>query len=156
MKTKPSITESFEKWAEDLTRYATVLVGADDAVDVVNQAFVDVMASGHWNNPEVIDPKRYLYRATLNAARGMRRAQTRREAREWRTRPEQVMHLELLADPKIIEAVNALSVGQRAVIYLAYWEDMTPASIASFLGVRDGTVRRQLARGRASLRKALA
>lgn len=154
MSTELSITEAFEKWADDLTRYATVLVGPDDAVDAVNQAFADVVASKRWDG--VTRPRGYLFAATLNASLAMRRTKTRREAREWRTRDARVGHLELLGDPQILSAVNALSVGQRAVIYLAYWEDMTPATIATFLGVKEGTVRRQLARGRAKLRKVLA
>jgi DNA-directed RNA polymerase specialized sigma24 family protein len=102
------ITEAFEKWGDDLTRYATVLVGAADAADVVSQAFTDA-----------------------------------------------VTHLELLSDPDVIAAVNALSLQQRSVIYLTYWEDMTPAAIAGVLGVSDGTIRRHLARGRSRLRKVL-
>jgi RNA polymerase sigma factor (sigma-70 family) len=153
MTTRLSITEAFEKWAEDLTRYATVLVGADDAVDAVNQAFADVLASGRW--PSVASPRGYLFAATLNASRAMRRSRGRRQAREWRTHQDRVVHLELLSDPEVVAAVNALSIGERSVIYLAYWEDMTPRATASFLEVSDGTVRRQLARARAKLRKAL-
>jgi RNA polymerase sigma factor (sigma-70 family) len=154
MSPKLSVAEAFEKWAEDLTRYATVLVGADDAVDAVNQAFVDVIASARWES--VTNQRVYLFMSTLNASRAMRRSQHRREAREWRTRPTEVCHMELLGEPQVLAAVNALSVGQRAVIYLTYWEDMTPKAAAEFLGVREGTVRRQLARAREKLRKALA
>lgn len=148
-----TIGEAFEKWGGDLTRYATVLVGPDDALDVVNQAFTDVIQSGRWS--QVGNARGYLFGATLNAARAMRRSASRREAREWRTRRTELTHLELLGDPAIIAAVSGLSVGQRSVIYLTYWGDMTPAAIAEWLGVREGTVRRQLARGRAALRKVL-
>ena len=148
-----SISEAFEKWAEDLARYATVLVGADDAADVVSQAFVDVIASGRWDR--VSNPRGYLFRVTLNAARALRRSQHRRVAREWRTRPDTVAHLELLGDPAIIAAVDSLSVRQRSVVYLFYWEDMAPAAIGGLLGVSDGTVRRHLARARSKLRKVL-
>ncbi|MCB0994072.1 MAG: sigma-70 family RNA polymerase sigma factor [Acidimicrobiales bacterium] len=148
-----TIEEAFRKWGDELLRYATVLVGADDANDVVAQAFADVLGSRRWSG--VANHRGYLFATTLNAARALRRSQSRREAREWRTRPESTVHLELASDPDIIAAVNRLSVQQRSVIYLTYWEDLTPTAIAELTGVREGTVRRQLARARASLRKVL-
>ena len=148
-----SIAEAFEKWADELVRYATVLVGADEAHDAVGQAFADVYASNRW--PSVMDPRAYLFRATLNAARSQRRTRQRRLAREWRTRPELLAQAALLGDQRIVAAVNTLSVQQRAVIFLSYWEDMTPAAIARTLEVSEGTIRRHLARARAKLRKVL-
>ena len=85
----------------------------------------------------------------------MRRGGNRRQAREWRVRQDEVVHLELLNDPAVLLAINQLSVRQRAVIYLTYWEDMTPAMVATTLDMREGTVKAQLARGRARLRKVL-
>lgn len=148
-----SIRDAFDKWGDDLVRYATVLVGPDDAGDVVHQAFVNVLASDRWDS--VRDGRAYLFRATLNAAGSMRRSDSRRVAREWRTHAEAVSHLELLADPAVIAAVRRLSVQQRAVIYLAYWEDMTPAMIGRVLDVGEGTVRKQLSRARRTLREVL-
>ena len=55
----------------------------------------------------------------------------------------------------VLEAFDDLSVQQRAVTYLTYWHDLSVAQVAEILGVRDGTVRRQLARARARLRGAL-
>jgi len=45
----------------------------------------------------------------------------------------------------VVRAVMELSPRQRAVVYLAYWEDMTPASTAAVLGIGEGSVRRHLA-----------
>ena len=61
-------------------------------------------------------------------------------------------------EPVVADAhrlLDGLSEQQRAVVYLAYWEDWTAADIAAHLGVSDGTVRRQLARARAKLREEL-
>ncbi|MCP4958312.1 MAG: RNA polymerase sigma factor [Actinomycetia bacterium] len=153
MGTGLSVGEAFAKWSDDLTRYATVLVGPDDAGDIVNQAFASVLAARSWDT--VSSHKGYLYRSTLNAARAQRRSQGRRDAREWRHGSTSVEHWDLLADPAVVAAVNGLSLRQRAVVYLTYWEDMTPQSIAADLAVSEGTVRRQLARARARLRKVL-
>lgn len=56
---------------------------------------------------------------------------------------------------RLCSALVELSPQQRAFIHLTYWEDLTPASIAQALDVSEGTVKRQLARARARLRKAL-
>ncbi len=148
-----SIRDAFEKWGDDLAGYAAVLVGADDARDVVQQAFVAVLASGRWGS--VSDPRAYLFRATLNAARSLRRSDRRRVAREWRTRSEVVAHMQLLTDPAVLAAIGHLSVQQRAVIYLTYWEDLTPAMVAERLGIGEGSVRKQLNRARRTLREVL-
>lgn len=46
-------------------------------------------------------------------------------------------------------ALAHLTPQQRAVIFLAYWEDLAPPQIAATLAVSEGTVRKQLARARA-------
>lgn len=51
--------------------------------------------------------------------------------------------------------IAALSSRQRLVLYLAYWEDQTEASIADLLDLSTGTVHRTLERARSQLRKAL-
>ncbi len=48
-----------------------------------------------------------------------------------------------------------LSVRQRAVIVLTYWEDLTPSSIAALMDINEGSVKRHLARGRSRLKEAL-
>ena len=148
-----SIDELWNAWSDDLLRYATVLVGPDDAPDVVDDAVVKVMVA--WSH----DPARrfelpYVLRIVLNEARMRHRSRTRRERREWRVAalPAQV---ELLADPTVRQAVGRLSVMQRAAIYFTYWEDLTPAMVADRLGVSEGTVRRHLARARKQLREVL-
>ena len=40
-------------------------------------------------------------------------------------------------------------------MYLTYWEDLAPQTIANLLGVSEGTVRKQLARARDQLRRIL-
>ena len=58
-------------------------------------------------------------------------------------------------DPEVLEAVARLSVRQRAVIVLTYWNDLDPKSVATLLGLSEGTVRRYLARARANLKEQL-
>ena len=57
--------------------------------------------------------------------------------------------------PEVLAAVARLSPRQRAVVYLTYWDDLDPMSVAEVLGISDGAVRRHLARARKSLRRLL-
>lgn len=44
-----SDVEVYEKYASELARFATGLVGPDDAADVVADAFVNVLGSRSWD-----------------------------------------------------------------------------------------------------------
>ena len=72
----PSNAEVYAKYADDLVRFATSLVGPTDAQDVVADAVVRVMWSKRW--ARVTNYKAYLYRAVLNEARMHHRSTMRR------------------------------------------------------------------------------
>jgi len=57
--------------------------------------------------------------------------------------------------PEVLAAVSRLSMRQRAVIFLTYWEDLAPTAIADLLSISDGSVRRHLDRGKTHLKEAL-
>lgn len=144
--------ELYRRHADELVRYATALVGPDDAADVVVDAVMASLRSPGW--PQVRNQRAYLYRAVLHRAASVRRSDARRVARELRV---------AVADsvPPAASSIDAqralvgLSHQQRAVVFLAYWDDQTPAQIAALLGVGEGTVRKQLARAREQLRRTL-
>jgi RNA polymerase sigma factor (sigma-70 family) len=144
--------EVYGKYAVEITRFATGLVGPSDAADVVSAAVLGCLSSGRW--PAVDDPRAYLYRSVLNQARMTHRGSLRRAARELRTAgPEELVVPEKL--PEVLAAVARLSLRQRAVIMLTYWDDLDPGAIAAVLGISEGSVRRHLARARARLRELL-
>jgi DNA-directed RNA polymerase specialized sigma24 family protein len=58
-----SIEEAFRKWADDLTRYATALVGPAEAADLVAESFAGVLAVGESRWAQVREPRGYLFRA---------------------------------------------------------------------------------------------
>lgn len=147
-----SDAELYEKYAGELVRFATGLVGPTDAADVVADTFVRVLGSRSW--PDVDQQRAYLYRALLNEVRMRHRSTLRRRAREMRAAdPEAVYDVEVR--PELLEAMSVLSPQQRAAVVLSYWEDLTPSEVGDRLGVSEGSVRRQLARGRAKLRGVL-
>jgi RNA polymerase sigma-70 factor (ECF subfamily) len=55
-----------------------------------------------------------------------------------------------------VSAVRALPPGERDVLLLVAWEQLTPAEAAVALGVPQGTARSRLHRARAALRLVLA
>lgn len=149
-----SIEEAYRKWAVELVQYATALCGPGDAADVVAETFAHQLERGDDRWRDVREPRAYLFRSVLNTARMRARSHQRRQRREERTVPAEAGP-ELLRDPAITRAVAGLSLQQRAIVHLTYWDDLPPSRIASMLAVSEGSVRRQLARARASLREVL-
>jgi RNA polymerase sigma-70 factor (ECF subfamily) len=146
--------ETYRRHAAELVRYATVLVGPDDAPDVVADAVVAAFASRGWR--DVDNRRAYLYRAVLTRSASHHRSRQRRRRREERAvalstvTPDQPA-----SDVDAHRALASLSEQQRAVVFLTYWEDLAPGQIADLLGISDGTVRKQLARARDHLRRIL-
>lgn len=152
-----SLAEAYEKWADDLVRFATVLVGPHAAPDLVADVFVRLLArDDEWTRVE--RPHAYLFGAVANRARMQHRTTWRRRRRDRAAflsdRPD-------VGGPSddsdsgldVSPALHRLSPQQRTLVYLAYWEDWTATDIAGRLGVSEGTVRRQLARARQKLRE---
>jgi len=144
--------EVYRRHARDLVRFATVLVGPHDAQDVVANAFVRCLSSNGWQ--QVTDPRAYLFRVVANEARNLKRSAARRRVREASVGGDPVVEIPS-PRPDVAAAIEGLSVRQRSVVYLAYWEDMTDQMIAEHLGIGSGSVRRHLGRARSKLREVL-
>lgn len=146
--------ELYRKHADDLVALATTLVGPSDAADVVSAAVSRTIGSQQWSGVE--DRYAYWVRAVYNEARSSYRSSMRRLAREdlaARRTPVQVPEPEIR--PEVIDAIASLSMRQRAVIYLTYWNDMAVPEVAATLAISDGAARRHLARARHNLRRTL-
>lgn len=149
------LEEAYEKWADELVRFATVLVGRDDAADVVADAFVQLLDRSDWGR--VDRPRAYLFGVVANRAKMSRRSLFRRRRRDERVvRQPRVPAPDVAGHLSAADGLGVLSAQQRTFVYLAYWEDWTATQIAERLGVSGGTVRRQLARARTKLREELA
>lgn len=144
--------EIYAKHADDLLRFAMGLVGRTDAPDVVSTAVLRVISSRSWSDVE--DHRGYLYRAVLNQARNEYRDRQRRWTKELRAVSDDRKY-PLEYRPEVLAAVKKLSVRQRAVVVLCYWEDLSPMDIAHRLGISEGAVKRHLARARSKLRTML-
>lgn len=146
-------SDVYEKYSHDLVRFATGLVGPDDGPDLVSSAMLNVLWSPSWIQVE--NPRAYLYRSVLNEARKRHRTRMKRAGAEARAAasPDIVAMGEV--HPEVLEAVGSLSPRQRAIVFLAYWEDLTSAEIARRLELSEGTVRRHLSRAETRLRRLL-
>lgn len=142
----------YERFADELTAFATSLVGPHDAADAVSAAVIAAFSSKGW--PEVTNRRAYLYRTVYNECLRLTRRRKEGAKRERLTADHRDVELPDFR-PEIADAVRALSPQQRAVIVLTYWQDLTVEAVAEHLGISTGAVRKHLARARAHLRKAL-
>lgn len=148
-----SIREAYEKYGDELVRFASGLAGPADGPDAVSAAMLGVMGSSNWES--VRNERAYLYAAVLNEVRRNHRRTMRRRAAEAAgvdsPRGNPIPDIR----PDVLDAVGRLSVRQRAVVFLAYWEDLRPAEIARRLGLSPSTVYRNLERAERRLRRLL-
>ena len=77
-----SLEDAYERYADDLVRYATLLVPRSAAADVVADTFADLLSNtdGAWSNAQ--HPKGFLFGAVANRARMYHRQTARRHQRE--------------------------------------------------------------------------
>lgn len=148
----------FEEHYRPAVRLATLLVGnSDRAEDVVCDAFARVYPK--WKRGRVEDVGAYVRQTVVNLVRGgwRHRAVRRRHQHEFVSPAATPNRFESDADQRdAMWAVLAqLSEGQRNVIVLRYYEDLSEAEVAALLGVSVGTVKTQSSRGLARLRELL-
>jgi RNA polymerase sigma factor (sigma-70 family) len=150
--------DAYNRHAPRLMALAAALVGPADAGDVVSSAITRLIATEPARRIENLEA--YLTRAVVNEARSWARSRARRSARDARwirqTADRDADAIQALRDPDLTAVILRLPIRQRAVIVLSYWADLDPAAIAVQLGISEGSVRKHLARARASLREAWA
>ena len=142
--------EIYSRHRDELMRFARVLIGPDQAGDVLSSVIVRILSKRHLSDLD--EPRPYLYRAVLNEARSVHR----RRAHLNGLVPESIPANPVpAAEPKVLEAVAALPPRQRAAIFLVYWEGCTPTEAAGLMHARPGTVRRYLHLARQHLKGVL-
>jgi RNA polymerase sigma factor (sigma-70 family) len=147
------IEEAYAKYADDLVRFATGLVGPADAADVVSSVMLRVL--GGSSARTVDDSRAFLYRAVFNEARMHHRSTLRRRARDLRTASPARFEDSPTLRPDVLAAVAGLSMRQRAVVVLTYWSDLDDDAVGQLLSISSGSVRRHLARARERLRRSI-
>jgi RNA polymerase sigma-70 factor (ECF subfamily) len=160
-----SLEGDLEAWGEIVRRYKEAVFGVAvailrnraDAEDATQEAFIRAYERlYHYDLSRKFST--WLFTVTANVAKNMLRK---------RRRPEPRPPIAQVADPAetvwreelhqaVREAVWGLPESYRAPLVLRYWHEMDLAEIAQVLGLRVGTVKTRLHRGRALLRARLA
>ena len=135
------------KHRDELVRYAAVLVGPDDAEDVLATVVLRVLQKR--SLVDLDDARPYLFKAVLNEATSLRRRLARIRL------PAAEVCVPADVSPEVLQAVKSLPGRQQAAIYLVYWRDLSLGETASLMGCRPGTVKRYLHLARSRLRGVL-
>ncbi len=151
--------EELLRHAGFLSRLARELVSDEHrAADVVQEVYVAALE----RPPRSAGALRgWLAKVVQNLARNAQRAESRRVRREEQVaRPERLkpgdMALERLEIQRVLfELVLALPEEKRTVLYLRYYEGLTPSAIAERLGAPVKTVKTRHTRALAELRERL-
>jgi RNA polymerase sigma factor (sigma-70 family) len=137
----PSDAEAYEKYSDELVRFATMLVGPSNAEDVVADAVLRVFASPAWET--VTNRRAYLYRSVLAQASSAGRSARRRLVREHRFASDSATDEPMLR-PELLAALRALTVRQRAVVFMTYRLDQTTHATSEVLRMSERTVQRDV------------
>lgn len=141
-----------------LLRLAVLLTGdRADGEDLLQTALVKAYQSW-WRLRRPDRAEAYVRRILVTTVISWRR---RGAAREWATDrvPDQPVFGPSADVPDRVmmrQALASLSRGQRAVLVLRFYEDLSERQTAELLGCSVGTVKSQAARGLAALRRQLA
>ena len=145
--------EFYRKHADDLLRLSVALVGPSDAEDIFATAVLKVLKASTWSGLDDNSKRGYLYRSVVNEARTWGRRVGRRRRLETLYAARELVPPDAVELPEVWEAVASLSVRQRAVVFLTYWEDLDTKTVADRLGISEGSVYQHLSRARATLER---
>jgi RNA polymerase sigma-70 factor, ECF subfamily len=156
----------FDRHAPHIHRYLARRAGRDVADDLVAETFLAAFAKRDRYDLGYADARPWLYGIASNLVGQHRRD----EVRQYRIRqataaePEVPGHAERVAADVtaqatralLAEALAALPTGDRDVLLLIAWEQLTYEEVARALAIPVGTVRSRLHRARAKVREVLA
>jgi RNA polymerase sigma factor (sigma-70 family) len=153
-----AFTELFDRYADDVHRYAVRRLGPEAADDVTAETFTVAFARRGRFDLSRPDARPWLLGIATNLIRGQRRAELRR----WRAMARTVhtvgeepeadrISARLTAQAargELAAALGRLSADQRDALLLHAWAELDYEQIAEALGVPIGTVRSRLHRAR--------
>jgi RNA polymerase sigma factor (sigma-70 family) len=160
----------YDRHAGPLHRYVARRLGAGAADDIVADTFLDAFRRRHRYDLAVPDARPWLYGIAANLIGKHHRAEVRMLRAYARTGADPVLtgiptaDLADEADSRISSeavrqdlaaALAALARGDRDVLLMIAWADLSYAEVATALGIPVGTVRSRLHRARARIRAAL-
>lgn len=157
----------FDRYADDIHRYAARRLGAQVADDLMAETFVIAFQQRRGYDVSRPHARPWLYGIVTNLVGRHRRAEARRLKAFARAAGASPAEDEPLADrvaarvsaehsrARLAGALAALPARHRDVLLLIAWGDLDYTEAAQALGVPVGTVRSRLHRARVRLRQAL-
>ncbi len=156
----------FDRHAPHIYRYLARRAGREVADDLVAETFLAAFAKRERYDLSYADARPWLYGIATNLVGQHRRD----EARQYRIRqaataePEVPGHADRVAAdvtaqamrPLLGAALATLPTGDRDVLLLIAWEQLSYQEVSRALGIPVGTVRSRLHRARAKVRNVLA
>jgi len=156
----------FRRHAAGISRYVTRRLGPQLAEDIVADTFLTAFRARSRYDPGRADAAPWLYGIAANLIRRHRRDEIRWLRALARTGYDPIVQsaadlvdARLTADAAglaVAAALAKLSAGQREVVLLVMWAELTYDQAAEALGVPTGTVRSRMNRARRQLRASLA
>ncbi len=147
-------SEYFAARVQRFRRVAFALCGDWHAAeDLVQAMFVQLYRRWRRVRPDTVDAyaRRILLNLFLAGRRAFGREYVTSSVPEKESPPERDSHVRL----DVERALAGLTPRQRAMVVLRFLEDLPVSEVASLLGVAEGTVKSQTARGVEALRAAL-
>jgi len=155
MRSQPLTREQAEKvvetWSDTVYKLAFAQTrNRSDADDIYQEVFLRyVRKAPTFESAE--HERAWFIRVTLNCCKKL-------WASAWRRHDvplEETVRADMPENHYLTEELKKLPRKYGAVLHLFYWEDMTVDEISKLLGLRPGTVKSRLSRGRELLRKRL-
>lgn len=145
------ILDLFQRYKDPVYRLALSMTGSpQDAEDVAQTVFLKLLE--HRPALEAGKERAWLLQVTANQCRSLWRCMKRRhtvpleEALDVAARPE---------EERLLHDIMGLGRGERAVLYLFYYEDFSTREIADMLRISQSAVTTRLQRARKKLRNIL-
>lgn len=163
----------YDRHAAVLHRYVARRLGAAAADDVVADTFLDAFRGRDRYDLSVTDARPWLYGIAANLIGKRSRAEVRMLRAYARSGADPVLnaaraagHADVIAEAdsriasaavrrELAAALAGLSTGDRDVLLMVAWADLSYAEVAAALRIPVGTVRSRLHRARARIRAAL-
>ncbi|MEV4113404.1 RNA polymerase sigma factor [Nonomuraea sp. NPDC049695] len=155
----------FDRYAGTLYRYVSFRLGPERAEDLVGETFLIAFRRRHTYDTSYRDARPWLLGIATKLITGHRRAEISRYRAMERQGPaphvegpEEAITRDLTARGSraaLLKALAQLPRGDRDVLLLVAWSDMTYEEAARALGIPTGTVKSRLNRARNKVRHAL-
>lgn len=155
----------YDRYAPDIHRYATRRLGVGAADDITAETFLIAFRTRVRYDTDRPNARPWLYgiagnligkqrRAEVRALRALARTGHDPVAESWAERADARVTAQSAHAP-LAGALVGLPAGDRHVLLLVAWADLTYTEVAEALGIPVGTVRSRLNRARRKVRSAL-